>query len=174
MENPLLTESGLPYGAPPFDRIRNEHYQPAFEQAVAEAKAEIDAIVGNPEAPTFTNTIEALERSGETLERISGIFYNLLEADTDEQMQQIAEDLTPLMTEFEMYVSLNEGLFARIKAVFEQRDSLGLEPDQYKLKNRNLKNASKSLRRRFRKQILQPVDKIQNRVLLIKLLTLLA
>ena len=133
MENPLLTESGLPYGAPPFDRIRTEHYQPAFEQAVAEAKAEIDAIVANPDAPTFTNTIEALERSGETLDRVSGIFYNLLEADTDDQMQQIAEDLTPLMTDYEMYVSLNEGLFRRIKAVYEQRDSLGLDSDQYKL-----------------------------------------
>lgn len=133
MENPLLTESGLPYGAPPFDRIRTEHYQPAFEQAVAEAKAEIDAIVANPDAPDFANTIEALERSGETLDRVSGIFYNLLEADTDDQMQQIAEDLTPLMTEYEMYVSLNEGLFRRIKAVYEQRDSLGLDSDQYKL-----------------------------------------
>ena len=133
MENPLLTESGLPYGAPPFDRIRTEHYKPAFEQAVAEAKAEIDAIVANPDAPTFANTIEALERSGETLDRVSGIFYNLLEADTDDDMQQIAEDLTPLMTEYEMYVSLNEGLFQRIKAVYGQRDSLGLEPDQYKL-----------------------------------------
>ena len=133
MENPLLTESGLPYGAPPFDRIRTEHYKPAFEQAVAEAKAEIDAIVANPDAPTFANTIEALERSGETLDRVSGIFYNLLEADTDDDMQQIAEDLTPLMTEYEMYVSLNEGLFQRIKAVYGQRHSLGLEPDQYKL-----------------------------------------
>ena len=133
MENPLLTESGLPYGAPPFERIRTEHYKPAFEQAVAEAKAEIDAIVANPEAPDFANTIEALEYSGETLARVSGIFYNLLEADTDEQMQQIAEDLTPLMTDYEMYVSLNEGLFARIKAVYGQRDSLGLAPDQYKL-----------------------------------------
>ena len=133
MENPLLTESKLPYGAPPFDKIRNEHYRPAFEQGIARAKAEIDAIVANPAAPTFENTIEALENAGQALDRVSGIFYNLLEADTDDEMQQIAEDISPKMTEYEMYVSLNEPLFRRIKAVWEQRDSLGLDPDQYKL-----------------------------------------
>ena len=133
MENPLLTESTLPYGAPPFDKIRHEHYLPAFRQAIAEAKAEIDAIVNNPEAPGFANTVEALEQSGETLDRISGIFYNLLEADTDDRMQEIAEEMAPEMTEYEMYVSLNEGLFARIRAVYAQRDSLGLDPDQAKL-----------------------------------------
>ncbi len=133
MENPLLTESKLPFGAPPFDKIRHEHYLPAFEQAIAEAKAEVDAIVANPDAPTFDNTILALEQSGQTLDRVSGIFYNLLEADTDEQMQQIAEELSPKMTEYEMYVSLNEPLFQRIKTVWEQRDQLGLEKDQYKL-----------------------------------------
>ncbi|MBR1575519.1 MAG: M3 family metallopeptidase [Bacteroidales bacterium] len=133
MKNPLLTESALPYGAPPFDKIRNEHYKPAFGQALAEAKAEIDRIVSNPEAPTFENTVEALENAGQTLDRVSGIFYNLLEADTDDELQQIAEDLSPQMTEYEMYVSLNEPLFLRIKAVWEQRDTLGLAGDQYKL-----------------------------------------
>ena len=133
MENPLLTESTLPYGAPPFDRIRHEHYMPAFERGIAEAKAEVDAIVANPDAPDFANTIEALENAGETLDRISGIFYNLLEADTDDEMQRIAEELSPKMTDYELYVSLNEPLFRRIKAVYERRDSLGLAPDQYKL-----------------------------------------
>lgn len=133
MENPLLTESPLPYGAPQFDRIRNEHYLPAFEQGIKEGKAEIDAIVANTDAPTFANTIEALEHSGETLDRVSGIFYNLLEADTDEEKQAIAEKVSPMMTEFSMYVSLNEALFARVKAVYEQRDSLGLDKDQMRL-----------------------------------------
>ena len=133
MENPLLTESKLPFGAPQFDKIRNEHYMPAFEQGIAEAKAEIDAIANNPEAPTFENTIEAMEYSGETLDRVSSIFYNLMEADVNEQMQQIAEEVAPMLNDYSMYVSLNEKLFERVKAVYEQRDSLALEKDQLKL-----------------------------------------
>ena len=133
MENPLLTESRLPYGAPPFDQIRHEHYMPAFEQAIAEAKAQIDAIVSCPDEPDFANTVEALENAGQTLDRVSGIFYNLLEADTDDEMQRIAEELSPKMTEYEMYVSLNETLFRRIEAVYLKRDTLGLGKDQRKL-----------------------------------------
>lgn len=133
MENPLLTESKLPFGAPQFDKIRNEHYMPAFEQSIAEAKAEIDAIANNPEAPSFENTIEAMEYSGETLDRVSSIFYNLMEADVNEQMQQIAEEVAPMLNDYSMYVSLNEKLFERVKAVYEQRDSLALEKDQLKL-----------------------------------------
>ena len=133
MENPLLTESKLPFGAPQFDKIRNEHYMPAFEQGIAEAKAEIDAIANNPEAPTFENTIEAMEYSGETLDRVSSIFYNLMEADVNEQMQQIAEEVAPMLNDYSMYVSLHEKLFERVKAVYEQRDSLALEKDQLKL-----------------------------------------
>ena len=133
MENPLLTESKLPFGAPQFDKIRNEHYKPAFEQGIAEAKAEIDAIANNPEAPSFENTIEAMEYSGETLDRVSSIFYNLMEADVNEQMQQIAEEVAPMLNDYSMYVSLNEKLFERVKAVYEQRDSLALEKDQLKL-----------------------------------------
>ena len=111
MENPLLTESPYPYGAPQFDKIRNEHYVPAFKAALAEAKAEIDSIVADPAEPDFRNTIEALEYSGRTLDRVSGIFYNLMEADTDDRMQAIAEEISPLMTEYSMYVSLNKPLF---------------------------------------------------------------
>ena len=87
MENPLLKESSAPFGAPEFDKIKNEHYLPAFEAGIAEAKAEIDAIVNNPDTPSFENTIEALEYAGGTLSRISHIFYNLLEANTNEEMQ---------------------------------------------------------------------------------------
>ena len=133
MENPLLTESQCPYGAPQFDKIRHEHYLPAFKAGIEEAKAEIDAIVANPEAPDFKNTIEALEYSGRTLDRVSGIFYNLMEAETDEQMQAIAEEVSPLMTEYSMYVSLNKPLFERVKAVYEKRDSLDLAQDQKQL-----------------------------------------
>ncbi|MDO5442811.1 MAG: M3 family metallopeptidase [Bacteroidia bacterium] len=137
--NPLLTESKLPYGAPQFDKIKNEHYIPAFEKAIAEERAEIDAIVADPEAPTFANTIEALEFSGETLDRVSSIFYNLMEADTDDEMQEIAEKISPMMTEISMYVSLNEKLFERVKAVWEQRESLGLDPDQMRLLDKTYK-----------------------------------
>ena len=133
MENPLLTESSNPYGAPAFDKIRNEHYLPAFKAGIEEAKAEIDAIVANPEAPDFRNTIEALEYSGRTLDRVSAIFYNLMEADTDDRMQEIAEEISPLMTEYSMYVSLNKPLFERVKAVYMKKDSLGLATDQERL-----------------------------------------
>lgn len=133
MENPLLTESACPYGAPQFDKIKNEHYVPAFKAGIEEAKAEIDAIVANSEAPDFENTIEALEYSGRTLDRVSGIFYNLMEADTDDEMQAIAEEISPLMTEYSMYVSLNKPLFERIREVYLKKDSLGLDKEQMRL-----------------------------------------
>ncbi len=133
MNNPLLTKSTLPYGAPQFDKIETQHYIPAFKQAIEEGKAEIDAIVNNPDAPSFGNTIEALEYAGETLNRISHIFYNLLEANTNEEMQNIAEEISPLTTEFSMYVRLNDGLFQRIKSVYEQRESLNLDDVELRL-----------------------------------------
>lgn len=133
MNNPLLTKSTLPYGAPQFDKIETQHYIPAFKQAIEEGKAEIDAIVNNPETPSFENTIEALEYAGETLNRISHIFYNLLEANTNEEMQNIAEEISPLTTEFSMYVRLNDGLFQRIKSVYEQRGSLNLDDVELRL-----------------------------------------
>ena len=133
MNNPLLIKSTLPYGAPQFDKIENQHYIPAFKQAIEEGKAEVDAIVNNTEVPTFQNTIEALEYAGETLNSISHIFYNLLEANTNEEMQNIAEEISPLTTEFSMYVRLNDGLFKRIKNVYEQRESLGLNDVEMRL-----------------------------------------
>ncbi len=133
MKNPLLRESKAPYGAPEFDKIKTEHYLPAFEIAIAEAKEEIDAIVNNEEAPTFENTVEAMEFSGKTLNRVSGIFYALMNAHTNDEMQVIAETVSPKLTEFSMYVSLNEKLFERVKSVYEQRESLNLEKDQAKL-----------------------------------------
>ena len=133
MKNPLLTESSAPFGAPEFDKIRNEHYLPAFKAAIAEAKAEIDAIVANPDEPTFENTIEAMEYSGGALNKVANIFYNLMEANTNDELQQIAEEISPMMTEFSMYVSLNPVLFERVKAVYEKKDELGLAKDQMTL-----------------------------------------
>ena len=140
MENPLLKESSAPFGAPEFDKIRNEHYLPAFEAGIAEAKAEIDAIVANQDEPTFENTIEAMEVSGQTLNNVAGIFYNLMEANTNDEMQQIAEQVSPLLTEYTMYVSLNADLFQRVKAVYEKRNELGLAQDQMKLLEDNYKS----------------------------------
>lgn len=144
MDNPLLTESTLPYGAPQFDQIRIEHYMPAFEQTIAQAKSDIDAIVANEEAPSFSNTIEALEHSGEALDKVASIFYNLMEADTSDEMQDIAEKISPMMTELTMYSALNEKLFARIKCVYEQRDSLGLNREQMRLLEKTYKGFVRS------------------------------
>ena len=140
MKNPLLTESTAPFGAPQFDKIEDAHYLPAFEAAIAEAKAEIDAIIANQEEPTFENTIEAMEYAGETLDRVAGIFYNLMEANTNDTMQEIAEKVSPMLTEYSMYVSLNSDLFQRVKAVYEQKEELGLDPDQMKILENNYKS----------------------------------
>ena len=136
--NPLLTDSTLPYGAPQFDKIKTEHYLPAFEQAIVEAKAEIDAIVNNPDAPTFGNTIAALDEAGSRLNDVASVFYNLMEADTNDQMQEVAEKVSPMMTEYSMYISLSEPLFARVKAVHENPGTL--EPDQARLLEKTWKS----------------------------------
>ena len=151
--NPLLEPSTLPYGAPRFDKIENRHYLPAFEQAIKEGKHEIDAIVNNPDAPTFHNTVEALEYAGGAVNRVADIFYNILEADTDDELQEIAEKVSPMLTEYSMYVSLNEKLFQRVKAVYEQRDTLNLDADQQML----LKNQYKGFERSGAN--LSPADK---------------
>ena len=140
MKNPLLTESTAPFGAPEFDKIKNEHYLPAFEQGIAEAKADIDAIVANQEEPTFENTIEAMEYAGQTLSKVASIFYAVMEAHTDDEKQQIAEQISPMLTEYSMYVSLNNDLFQRVKAVYEKKDELGLEQDQMTLLEDNYKS----------------------------------
>ena len=131
--NPLLAESPLPFGAPVFDRIEEADYLPAFKEAIDRAKADIDAIVSNPEAPTFTNTIEALEDAGADLDRTSNIFFNLTEACTSDTMDSIAEEVSPLLTQHSMSILFNEALFARVKAVWEQRTSLKLDTEQAKL-----------------------------------------
>lgn len=131
--NPLLAESPLPFGASVFDRIEEADYLPAFKEAIDRAKADIDAIVSNPEAPTFANTIEALEDAGADLDRTSNIFFNLTEACTSDTMDSIAEEVSPLLTQHSMSILFNEALFARVKAVWEQRASLKLDTEQAKL-----------------------------------------
>ena len=131
--NPLLAASPLPFGAPAFDQIQKSDYLPAFREAIDRARAQIRAITDNPEAPSFANTIEALERSGEDLDRIAGIFFNLTEACTDDEMDGIAEEVSPLLTQHNMSVLLDEKLFARVKAVWQQRADLQLDTEAAKL-----------------------------------------
>ncbi len=121
--NPLLATWDTPHATPPFTKITLDDYEPAFDAAIACSRAEIDAIVNNPEAPTFLNTIVALERSDALLDRISGIFFNLLEADSNDQMEEIAQRVQPKLTALANDVSLNEQLFARVKAVYEHPDA---------------------------------------------------
>ena len=141
--NPLLAEWDTPHQTPPFDLIRTEHYEPAFATAIACSRAEIDAIVNNPAAPTFGNTIVALERQGELLGRISGIFYNLLETDSSDEMEAIAMRIQPEMTRLSNDISLNEKLFERVKTVYNKRN-WGLTKEDKKL----LEDCYKSFARR--------------------------
>jgi len=132
-QNPLLVEQETPYGVPAFDKVELRHYMPAFKAAIAANQAEIDAIVNNPEAPTFANTLEALDRSGLLLDHVIGVFYNVLEADGSDEMDAIANEVAPLLSDFQDGIVLNEGLFARVKAVYDQRESLGLDAEQMRL-----------------------------------------
>jgi len=122
-----------PHGTYPFNEIYAEHYMPAFEEAMKQGLQDIDDIVNNPAAPTFANTIEAYEASGEMLGVVAGCFYNLTHAETNDSIQQIEMELSPKMSEYSATIRLNEGLFQRIKAVYEQRDKLKLNKAQYKL-----------------------------------------
>ena len=133
MSNPLLEKSTHRYNAPAFDKIKTEHYLPAFKAAIAEGKQEIEAIVNNAEEPTFENTILALNYAGGKLDAVSGIFFNINEADTNDEMQKIAQEVSPLLTEYSMSITLNEKLFERIKAVYEKRESLNLGEEEARL-----------------------------------------
>ena len=121
------------YQVPAFDQMNIDIYLPTFEAAIAENKAEIDAIVSNPEAPTFENTLVALDRSGMRLDSISAIFFNVLEADGNDQMDALAEQIQPMLSELSDGIILNEGLFQRVKAVYDQREELGLNAEDMRL-----------------------------------------
>ena len=139
-ENPLLVEQNTPFGVPAFDKVKIEHYLPAFQEAIAANEAEIEAIVNNPEAPTFANTIEALDRSGELLDKVVGVFFNVLEADGNDEMNKIAEEVTPMLSSLSDGIILNDALFQRVKAVYEQRDELGLNSEQMRLLTETFKS----------------------------------
>lgn len=135
--NPLLSASPLPFQAPPFDKIQDGDYLPAFAQAMAEHLEQINAIADSTEPPTFANTIEAMERAGATLDRVSRIFFGIVQADTNDARQKIQEDIAPRLAAHQDQISLNPKLFARIKAVYDQRDTLNLDPQARRLVERD-------------------------------------
>jgi peptidyl-dipeptidase Dcp len=131
--NPLLTESSLPFRYPPFDRIKTEHFAPAFEQGMAEHRKEIAAIAGNPEAPSFENTIVAMERAGSLLSRTSRVFFGLNGSNTNPEMQKLQREMAPKLAAHSDAITLDPVLFARVSALYDKRDSLGLDSESKRL-----------------------------------------
>lgn len=134
--NPLLTESDLPFQMPPFDRIKNDHFAPAFEQGMAEHMAEIEALISSEEAPSFANTIVALERSGRTLDSVQRVFGNLVGAHTNDELQAVQRQMAPKLAAHRDSILLNSDLFARIGSLYEQRDELDLDAESKRLLER--------------------------------------
>ncbi len=133
MTNPLLAPFTGPFALPPFARIGDGDFAPAFEAALAEARANVAAIAANPEPPSFTNTIEALELAEETLNRVGGVFWNLAGADSTPARQALERDLAPKLAAWSAEVTMNAGLFARIEALWQSRPTLGLSPEQLRV-----------------------------------------
>lgn len=133
-QNPFMTEWTTPYGIPPFDQIQLSDYRPALLEGIKQQQAEVQAIVDNAEAPTFENTIAALDRSGALLSKVSGVLFNLSESDGDDAMSALMEEVTPILTEHEDNISMNKDLYARVKAVYEADQSALTREEQVLLK----------------------------------------
>jgi peptidyl-dipeptidase Dcp len=131
--NPLLTQWNTVHETPPFNEIKSEHFLPAIDQLLVEAKKEVDEIINNPDAPTFHNTIRALEISGKKLSRATTILFNLNSAETNETIQSITREVSPKLSAYHNYVSLNEKLFDRVKTVYNQKSAYKLTPEDTKL-----------------------------------------
>ncbi len=166
MNNPLLEDFDTLYDATPFSRFNNDHFKPAFEKAIEMAKNEIELIAINAEEPSFSNTLEALEFSGEKINRISSIFFNLNSAETNEEIQNIAQEISPLLSEFSNDITLNEVLFKRIKTVYQHKDDLDLSTEEkmlldkkYKAFVRNGANLSDKEKIELRK-----IDKVKSKL----------
>lgn len=136
MQNILLTT----FNEPPFSKINTDDFEPAFEAAIQQAKSDIDAIVNQDSVPTFANTLEAISFSGMTLDRVSSIFFNLHSAETNDEIQQIAQRVAPKLSAFNNDIILNEKLFKRVQSVYEQRNELDLSPEQYTLLEKTYRN----------------------------------
>ncbi|WP_024996277.1 M3 family metallopeptidase [Bacteroides graminisolvens] len=132
-QNPFFEKYNTPHQTVPFDKIKNEHYEPAMLEGIKLHEAEIEAIINNPEAPTFANTIVAYEKSGKFLDRVTTVFGNLRSAETNDDLQKIAQKMIPLLSEHSNNISLNEKLFLRVKAVYKQKSKLSLTIEQAKL-----------------------------------------
>ena len=139
-DNPFFAEFETPFGVPPFDLIRPEHYPPAFERGMAEQKVEIEAITADPEPPTFANTVEALERTGGVLSKVAGVFFNMTSSHTNELLQRIEQEMAPKLAQHADDIAMNAALFARVKAVYMDKDALSLTPEQSRLLEETYKN----------------------------------
>ena len=128
--NPFLSKYRTPYSTAPFDKIKTEHYEPAFEAGIRQHQQEIDAIVNQRSTPTFENTIEALDRSGDLFTRVSSVFFALLSAESNDEMMEISQRISPKLSEHSNNINLNEGLFQRVKAVYDNREEMNLTPEQ--------------------------------------------
>jgi len=142
--NPLLATWNTLHQTPPFDEIENKHFIPAFDAALKEARDEVDKIIEDKAEPTFENTIIALEKSGERLSKIRSVLFNLNSAETSDEIQSITRDVSPKLTEFSNYISLNEKLFEKVKSVYEKRASLNLDPEELRLLESNYKGFVRS------------------------------
>ncbi|WP_343623279.1 M3 family metallopeptidase [Flavobacterium lindanitolerans] len=131
--NPFFQPYSTPYEVPPFDKIKNEHFKPAILEGIKRHEAEINAIANNTAAPTFENTILAMENAGELLANVNIVFSNLNGANTNEEMQKIAKEVSPNLAAHSDNIYLNEKLFARVKAIWDKKESLGLNPEQAKI-----------------------------------------
>ncbi len=138
--NPFFAKYNTPFETPPFNLIKSEHFIPAFLEGIKYQKMEIDAIVTNPELPTFKNTVEVIERSGLALDNVGSVFYGLQGANTNDDLQKIANEIAPIMSKHHDDINLNAKLFWRVKAVYEQREKLGLNAEQMKLLDDMYKN----------------------------------
>lgn len=131
--NPFFIEYNTPYDTPPFDKIKPEHYEPAFDRAITELQDEVTAIANNPEAPTFANTVVALERSGKLLNRVSPVFHNVLSAESTDELMEISKRISPKLSESSNNIYLNEKLFDRVKKIYEQKEQLNLSVEDKRL-----------------------------------------
>ncbi len=138
--NPFFEAYGTPFETPPFDRIRDEHFMPAFREGMARHKKDIEAVVTNPEPPTFANTIEAVERSGELLTRVATVFFCLAEGNTNPAIQAAEAEVSPMLAKHRDDITLDPRLFQRVKAVYEGRDKLTLTPEQARLLEKSYKS----------------------------------
>ena len=142
--NILCSKFNTKYNTAPFSQIKLEDYKPAFEETIKKAKLEIDEIISNTEEPNFKNTIEALDFSGEQFDRVQSIFSNLNSAETNDEMQKIAQEVSPIISDFENDIAFNEKLFLRVKQVYDKKDTLNLTTEQNTLLDKKYKSFTRN------------------------------